>query len=328
MDSLKYKTLKQVDRKVSQKHFSSHLTPARLEWSVDAPNRILLSNGKGCPGTCIRCAGTPCMKFEDNEIKLEHLSQFPADMSRDACPTNAISWPYEESAPIIDQELCIGCGICVARCPTKAIYFKTDGSAAVHSQQHDLYVENKTEDDNRKTETTIKIFQALPWANPMKVDSDEIMHIMFNTLQNETSALMGNAPNLLLRNLLIVLGIRSAIRRTGDTNIRMDIILEGKDSSVCGVGEIEFGIDLLNTPRNSLDNIAVFSSRYKMRNLLPIIFPLVLPNQRSEYWQVIKDIKAVLNIEVRTVTLGALLILLWNKKKLSVNDLSKYTAPY
>jgi len=264
------------------------------------------------------------MKFTDTEISLQKSSIFPSDRSVDVCPTKAISWPYESASPIVDENLCIGCGLCASRCPTKAIFFKDSVIASVNSASSDYFIENLTESDNKKTEDTILLFQNLRWKNPMLQDSEQILEILFKKFTNVSSCLMGNEPNLLIRNLLITLGIRSAIRRTGDNNIRMDIVLEDSGHNLNGVGEIEFGIDILNTPRNTLDNIAVFSSRYQIANLIPFIFPLILPNQRSEYWQVMKDVKTVLNIKIRTVTLGALLLLLWNRVELSLGDLQDF----
>jgi len=324
MASSKYKTLKQVERNIRQKHLASKLSPSHLEWNLNAPNKVIFSDGSVCPGTCIECVETPCMKFLGTEISLQKLTQFPSDHDTDVCPTKAISWPYESASPVIDDSLCVGCGLCAARCPTKAIFFKDNGSASVNNIPNKYFIENSTDSDNRKTQDTVTLFQNLKWKNPILQDSEQTLDILFKKYLDESSSLFGNEPNLLIRNLLITVGVKSAIRRTGDTNIRMDIVLEDIAHNLNGIGEIEFGIDILNTPRNTLDNIAVFTSRYKIDNLIPIVFPLVLPNQRSEYWQVMKDIKNVLKIKIRTVTLGALLLLLWNQAKISLGDLNNF----
>ena len=65
-----------------------------------------------------------------------------------------------------------------------------------------------------------------------------------------------NFPNLIARNLLITLGYKASILKKGVTAIRTDIV--GSDF----IGEIEFGEDILETPRSILDDVAVLTSRF------------------------------------------------------------------
>ena len=127
-----------------------------------------------------------------------------------------------------------------------------------------------------------------------------------------------NLPNLLVRNILLTLGTIYNSSKIGDNNFRMDGLL--RNHSQLGVCEIEFGSDLLNSPRNILDDIAVISSRYSNNHhtLYPLIISLEFPNTRSEYWRVIQDIKQVLNIKINSISLGALLLLLWNLQKIDI----------
>ena len=48
---------------------------------------------------------------------------------------------------------------------------------------------------------------------------------------------------------------------------------------------------------------------------------LGLPNRRTDYWQVVKDILKVTNIQINTVTIGMLLIFLWNLTELNDYDI-------
>ena len=56
-------------------------------------------------GTCLQCETALCMEV---------------------CPVNAIQRDPETSAVVIDQETCLGCGMCVAACPFG--YMHMDGS--------------------------------------------------------------------------------------------------------------------------------------------------------------------------------------------------------
>ena len=45
-----------------------------------------------------------------------------------------------------------------------------------------------------------------------------------------------------------------------------------------------------------------------------------LSNLRSEYWQFIKDDKNVLDVKINSVTIGALVVMLWNRVSLSIKN--------
>ena len=93
----------------------------------------------------------------------------------------------------------------------------------------------------------------------------------------------------------------------------MDAIYSSSGGSF-GAVEIEFGRDTLDASRGILDDIAVLNTRYgiKKQNNRPLVICLQLPNIRQGYWQVIRDVKIVEGIKIETITIGALMYLLWN----------------
>jgi hypothetical protein len=84
------------------------------------------------------------------------------------------------------------------------------------------------------------------------------------------------------------------------------------------VAEIETGAGVLESPRALLEDVAVLHSRYgyAVEVIDPVSIILSFPNIRSEYYQVIRDIEKVLGLRCRTITVGALVALLWNCAKL------------
>ena len=94
---------------------------------------------------------------------------------------------------------------------------------------------------------------------------------------------------------------------------RMDAIYSSPAGSF-GAVEIEFGRDTLDASRGILDDIAVLNTRYGIHkhDNKALVICLQLPNARQGYWQVVRDVNIVEGIKIGTITVGALMFLLWN----------------
>lgn len=101
------------------------------------------------------------------------------------------------------------------------------------------------------------------------------------------------------------IGIDAEKRKTGVNNFRTDLILTNQQT--LGICEIELGDDLLDPPRSLLDNYAVVNSRYSGNySTVPLTIVFSLPNKRQDYWNVVSDIDKILNIKIKTISLGFL----------------------
>ena len=153
-----------------------------------------------------------------------------------------------------------------------------------------------------------------------------------NEFEEETEALildiirqvkaLGNASfamNRLVAKLLSDLGISTYLTRQGDVNLRMDAV--GADNELFYVVETEF-LASLDSPRDILDDVAVFCSRYDISKtkVIGIIVMCEFPNKRSEFWELINDIKKVVGLKIATIPLAALLTLYWNSADLVIAD--------
>ena len=121
----------------------------------------------------------------------------------------------------------------------------------------------------------------------------------------------------LARNMLAACGVAASMRRKGDTNIRMDGLLRFASEQI-GVVELETSAAVLESPRALLEDIAVLHGRFgvPMVDIVPVSVIGALPNVRTEYYQVIDDIAQVLGIQCRTLTFGALCLVMWRFGKL------------
>ena len=101
------------------------LNKSRLSGSLTAG---LLAASPGYPGA-ERLARGPC-------AVIECVEAIPCNPCEPACPHGAIvvGSPIT-NVPVLDEEKCIGCGLCIAACPGLAIFMvdlsRTDGLAAV-----------------------------------------------------------------------------------------------------------------------------------------------------------------------------------------------------
>lgn len=278
--------------------------PEIITFMPDEEAKISFANGSVGGATCLGCHDAPCVELEVPQA-LEHIAMFPSDPVRDVCPTDAISWNTMEDIPTIDTESCIGCGICAVRCPYGAISLSPEGIAVVKSDDFD----GITAPSQEIAKPHVKIVREGLLGSITGSFIQELPNVVEN--MNDTQ------KTRFVRNMFLMCGVMAHMRRKGDINIRMDGILQF-ESGQFGVVEIETGENVLENPRTLLEDIAVLHNRFSIdaTDILPVSVISRLPNVRSEYYQVIDDIKNVLNIKCHTITLGSLCILMWHFKTL------------
>ena len=293
--------------------------PNQIEYRCGEPSRAHFENDVIFNIGCLGCINPRCMYFDSSEIVCNQLADFAYDHSTQTCPIGAIKWDANNEVPVINNEKCIKCGICINRCPVGAIYFdRTIKVHTVHSAIETMVVPSA--ENISIQEEQIALCKAVERSNSTIIESNDLFHSIYNKLSLKN----GRFIRIFIRNLLISLGCNSTIPRIGDVYTRMDVVYSLEND--IGVAEVEFGTDSLSTSRRLLDDIAVLHSRYGVnRNIIhPLAIYLNLPTRRQDYWQVVKDIMRVENILINTISVGSLLILNWNRKKLLVSDNGYY----
>lgn len=276
---------------------------------------IILASGKKIKSTCINCQNPMCMKLKE-EITCDDFKEIAHEMNRAVCPVDAIK-PGTDSIQI-DRSKCIGCGLCASRCPLGAIYVK-DGKAVV-SAVSNQYVKkiDIISDGNKEQEDFIQKAVGMKRSGSIQKENNTVMESIYKSIKRMDQA----KQNILARNILIQLGNNSTLSRQGNVYMRMDGFYD--NSKQYGVVEIETGADMLDVSRALLDDVAVINTRYNVKKDMnhPLAIVLGLPNKRTDYWQVVKDIRKVVNLQINTITFGALLILLWNN--VTINDFDEF----
>jgi len=269
--------------------------------------------------SCLGCLNPRCMKFSPAELQIdtEQFADFPLDLNDSVCPLGAIIWEKDSLTPRIIQDQCINCGICARRCPFGAIFSKGE-VAVIHSGEKEISFVEANMQNKEAQNTQIASLLECHHRGQYLIPSECSISNLYDRLdQINTEA---QFPNLIVRNLFLVLGNRCIIRRRGDVYLRIDAIITDKSS--VGIAEVDFHKDSLEGPRAILDDIAVLSSRYQISKdaIIPFIISLEFPSRRTEYWRVIKDISKVLKIKIHSLTLGALCVLVWSNMDVFISN--------
>lgn len=270
---------------------------------------IIFQNGKKIKAGCLNCVNPQCMSLSEKDIECDGFPDILHDMNKNLCPVNAVRSGKNQVE--IDDKKCIGCGLCVASCPVGAIYLR-DGKAKVSCVDR-MEIEQLTVDSVgiQKQSNYLKEVIDIDKAGIIQKESESIIAMIYNNIKRMSQ----EEQNILARNLLIKLGNHATLARQGNVYMRMDGFYS--NNKQFGVVEIETGADMLDVSRAILDDVAVVNVRYgieKNKNH-PLAIVLSLPNKRTDYWQVLKDIRDVVEMPIGTITFGALLILLWNNKE-------------
>lgn len=262
---------------------------------------------------CVRCTDARCIKYTENEIRCNDFKNFAYERKFNVCPVDAIEWDFDKELPQIIQEKCINCGLCAVRCPIGAI-FRKQNQMIISEPVFDDYINLNIDSENIKMHKKfIEKLDMLCLEHRFQYETDTIMENIYEKISCYDGRSM--IPNIFVRNLIIALKYNCAISRNGDVYTRMDAIYSDNLKNKCsGVIEIEFGKDTLEASRNILDDVAMMHLKNILdkNNNMALVVCYSYPNKRQGYFQVIKDIKRVLNLKIQTLSIGALLILIWN----------------
>jgi hypothetical protein len=190
----------------------------------------------------------------------------------------------------------------VVRCPYGAISLTKNEAASVATADQDgLTQKNATERIHPRPRKSGKIGLLSGQAAIRLADA--------------VGTLADSDRNLFVRNLMHEAGMSARVRRRGDMNMRIDAVGFTRSKRPF-VAEIELVGGELESPRALMEDVAVLYARYgfEVGDIDALSILTALPNVRSEYYRVMLDISAVLGIKCRTLTIGALLTVIWASK--------------
>ena len=113
--------MKRFKRSVTNVFFPAGITPTKAVFDLLNPSRIILENGKEIESCCLNCPDSPCMTLEIRDVSKNTRVASIASLESRVCPTDSIKFG-DDGFPEVSST-CVGCGLCITRCPVHAIYF-------------------------------------------------------------------------------------------------------------------------------------------------------------------------------------------------------------
>ena len=264
-------------------------------------SKLTLSTGLTTSSACINCANASCMKIPISKNIFTSLEASQTDI---LCPTNSIS--VKENQIAIDHN-CIKCGLCISACPIGAIFYNEDGNVEAGKVDTNYIARNE--------KMTIDL-DSIEVISEDPFESEDIIKKVINNINELTHK--NSIINKLVVKSFESMRFPTNLTRSGDVNLRMDAL--SKQNGIYYPIEIEL-IASLDSPRDILDDVAVFCSRHNVlkKDIVGIIVLAEFPNKRSEYWELLSDIEKTIGLEVATIPLTALLIGMWNKRPINID---------
>jgi ferredoxin len=275
--------------------------------SFTAPTELTDELGDRFVSACLSCPDEPCIRFGADELARSARIDSPYSPDHSVCPTGAIIRGDEGQAGI-DASSCIGCGLCVIRCPVGAIWL--DENTAIATVE--VPIPSSYEWRTSSLEELIALrdsVEVLLEAERPPCEPAGLLAKQFERVSRVVEGASGqNVLRLLARNTFLVGGGSARLKNVGDNNAACELLVD--DGTHLLVVEVESGGDALDAMRRVLAGTAVVVARYGLRpeDVTPTLIFTRLPNKRVDYYGVAADVQARLGLTTITIPTAVLLL--------------------
>ncbi|MFH1579756.1 MAG: 4Fe-4S binding protein [Thermoplasmatota archaeon] len=207
------------------------------------------------------------------------------------------------------SEDCVGCGLCVLRCPFGAVFLDQESGMAKTKTGQRIRLATSHEFSNYYASITLK-----------KDFSSRDRDVFVRHVKNGLSGTDKSIFYPFVASLITSIGLPCAATRIGDTNDRTDAKIAGP----FGIVPIEIKspteverIDIKSVEQ-ALENKIVCSSRCSSKtptkkNVTSLIVGFERPNLRSDVYELIDNIHDTFGINIGVLSISDLLHILWNR---------------
>ena len=279
---------------------------ARSDRSLFGPTYLQFVTGS-VPSMCLNCPDTPCSSFTAEEISASVGVETPVAPEGTVCPSGALTITAGRS-PEVNADTCIGCGLCVMRCPVGAISLDPGTAVATIQSERNSSFEQVPYDPVIFEERRAALERMLS-LQPAPFSDAQLVEIQLTNLESRSSSsAYQRMYRLLVRNTFLVLGLPARMKIAGDNNSFTELTV-GINGQIALI-EIEPGGDVLDAFRRLLAGIAIVSNRYgvAIAKVMPCIVVSRLPNVRVDYYEAVENAEERIGVAVRSIPIATLLL--------------------
>lgn len=269
--------------------------------------RLTTAAGQRFASACLGCPDQRCARFSEGELGRETRVESPFAPDPAVCPTNAIN-RSDDGVMVVDEDGCIGCGLCVVRCPVGAIHLDVKTAAARVERPGPANYERRvlTSDEFEAHRATIANMTP-PEVVPFR-DASGVYTQIRRAAPMVEGAAGQRVLRLLARNTFLVTGAAARLKNVGDNNAAAELLVDaGGDLLVI---EVEPSTDVPDAVRRAVAGSAIAVARLgaDLSEVSAAVVVPRLPNERVEYYRVAQNVYDRLGLVVYGVPLALLLL--------------------
>ena len=239
---------------------------------------------------CLHCPDEPCMSFSET-------TGIDGQITR-VCPTDAIRDVRSEPGPTITDD-CIGCGICVMRCPVGALSLSEAGRAvatAAKESETQAAVGDIDFSMSRAAQSATAEFADAEWRE------------IFSRLSTSCYELSQSSFYPLVARLFTAAGIPAYLPPRGDTNNRIDLVLVDSTNSLPVEIKSATETPIINVKsiQQALENRIVLDERKFFPTVVggaTLVVGFAYPPPRSDVAELIDDVNRAFGIRVGIISI-------------------------
>ena len=256
---------------------------------------------------CLGCPDQRCARFTDAELGRETRVASPFAPDPAVCPTNALT-RGGDGVMAVSADSCMGCGLCVVRCPVGAIHLEVGSAVARVERPAAAHYERRFVTPDEFVSDRTALASMIPSEAAPFHDASEVRSQVRRATPMVEGAMGQRALRMLTRNTFLLGGSAARLRNVGDNNAPAELLVDAGGDLL--VVEVEPSTDVPDAVRRAVAGSAIAVARLgaDRSEVSAVVVVPRLPNMRVEYYRVAQDVHDRLGLAVYGLPLALLLL--------------------